>query len=98
MVLPVQEDSATEGALGMGRWILNGVWKCGVFTCRVPCPPADGREAGRGEGPIQNLEAGGDLKVQGEEDPIPEREAGGPGARPKPGNRFGNAILFAVNE
>jgi len=46
----------------------------------------DGREADQGEGPIRNQEAGGDLKVQGEEGLIPEREAEGLGAHPKPGN------------
>lgn len=45
----------------------------------------DGQEADQGEGPIQNQEAGGDLKVQGEEDLIPEREAEGLGAHPKLG-------------
>lgn len=44
-----------------------------------------GQEADRGEDPIQNQEAGGDLKVQGEEDLIPEREVEDPGAHPKPG-------------
>lgn len=55
----------------------------------------DGREADQGEGPIQNREAGGDLKVQGGEDLIPERGAEGPGARPKPGNCLSKFILFA---
>lgn len=45
----------------------------------------DGQEADQGEGPIQNREAGGDLKVQGEEGLIPEKEAEDPGAHPKPG-------------
>lgn len=45
----------------------------------------DGQEADQGEGPIQNQEAGGGLKAPGEEDLTPEREAGGPGAHPKPG-------------
>lgn len=57
----------------------------------------DGQEVDRGEGPIQNQEAGGDLKVQGEEDLIPEREAEGLGARPKPGNCFSKPILLARN-
>jgi len=55
-----------------------------------------GQEADRGEGPIQNQEAGGDLKVQGEEDLIPEREVEDPGAHPKPGNPSLN-LLFARN-
>lgn len=46
----------------------------------------DGQEADQGEGPIQNQEAGGDLKVPGEGDLIPEREVEDPGAHPKPGN------------
>ncbi|OXB66605.1 hypothetical protein ASZ78_013864 [Callipepla squamata] len=45
----------------------------------------DGHEADRGEGPIPNQEAGGDLKVQGGGDLIPEREVEDPGALPKPG-------------
>ncbi|KAJ7401492.1 serine and arginine rich splicing factor 11 [Pitangus sulphuratus] len=45
----------------------------------------DGPEADQGEGPIPNPEAGGDPKAPGEGDLIPEREAGGPGAHPKPG-------------
>lgn len=58
----------------------------------------DGQGADQGEGPIQNQEAGGDLKVQGEEDLIPEREAEGLGAHPKPGNCFSKSVLFARSE
>lgn len=62
---------------------------CNVFL-------ADAPEADQGEDPIQNQEAGGDLKVQGEEDLIPEREAGGRGAHPKLG-RLLQSVLFARN-
>lgn len=54
----------------------------------------DGQEADQGEGPIQNREAGGDLKVQGEEGLIPEREAEDLGAHPKPGNPSLNLLYF----
>lgn len=47
---------------------------------------ADALGADQGEGPIPNPEAGGDPKVPGEGDLIPERGAGGRGAHPKPGN------------
>lgn len=61
-------------------------------------PLVDGQEADQGEGPIQNQEAGGGLKVQGEEDLIPEREAGGPGAHPKPGSCFSKSVLIASSD
>lgn len=58
----------------------------------------DGQEADQGEGPIQNRGAGGDLKVQGEEGLIPEREAEDLGAHPKQGNPSLNFIVFSRNE
>ncbi|KAI1236926.1 hypothetical protein IHE44_0015184 [Lamprotornis superbus] len=51
----------------------------------LPHPDTDAPGADQGEGPIPNPGAGGDPKVPGEGDPIPERGAGGLGAHPKPG-------------